>query len=167
MIQNALIASVIALAALLGLQTVRLSNEQAAHAETVAAFAKAAEKASKDLAKATEEARKKEQALQAQANLDRREADEAIQALVDARNMLRAIRLRNKADAAKLPAAPEPAGTAQVATEHDGAELSGQIGSAEEDEALRADIIRFELMYCYRQYDRAADRKQEQAGGSE
>lgn len=164
---QALIAVAIALAALLGLQTVRLANEQAAHSKTDAACKESKRVAAEELAAATTEARQKERALQTQANLDRREADEAIKGLVDARNMLRAIRLRNKADAAKLPTAPEPAGTAQTTPEPDRAELSGATGSAEEDEALRADIIRVELQSCYRAYERAAGIDQIEKGGAD
>ena len=153
---QALIAAVIALCALLGVQTVRLSSEQSAHAKTVAAYAQAKAKAAEELARATTEARQKEQALQAKANQDRRESDETIEALTRQRNALRAERLRNQAaSAAQLPATTEPARAAQAGPKPDGAELSGSTGSAEEDEALRADIIRIELNSCYRSYDRA------------
>lgn len=149
-------AAVIALCALLGLQTVRLSSEQSAHAKTVAAYAQEKAKAAEELAHATTAARQKEQALQAQANQDRKQSDETIEALTRQRNALRAERLRNQAaNTAKLPATTEPAGTSQAAAEPDRAELSGSTGSAEEDEALRADMIRIELLSCYRAYDRA------------
>lgn len=156
---NYILGVVIAgLVAAIGWQSIELSNERADHAKTVTAYAQAKEKAAGELAKVTAGARQKEQALQASANQDRREADETIEALTRQRNALRAERLRDNAatNAAKLPATTEPPGTAQAGSEPDRAELSGQIGSAEEDEALRADMIRIELMGCYRAYDRAA-----------
>ncbi|XVJ69957.1 MAG: hypothetical protein HEQ39_10070 [Rhizobacter sp.] len=156
MIQNALIAVIAMFAVLLGVQTLRLSNEQAAHAKTVAACATAKQDAAEKLATETAKARKTEQQLQIKINQDRRQADEAIEALTRQRNALRAERLRNNAaNAAKLPAPSESAGAAQAGPDPDGTELSGSTGSAEEDEALRADIIRIELKSCYSAYERA------------
>ena len=154
---QALVAVVIALAALLGLQTIRLANEQAAHSKTDAACKEDKRVAAEHLANETAEARKKEQALQSKANEDRRASDETIDDLTRQRNALRAERLRYNAaaNAAKLPAATEPAGAAQAAPEPDRSELPGSVGSAEEDEALRADIIRVELKTCYSAYERA------------
>lgn len=161
---QAFIAAIIALAALLGLQTVRLSNEQAAHAKTVAKFAQEKQQAADKLSEATTKARETEQAMQAKANTDRRQADEAIKSLTRQRNALRAERLRNNAATTitSLPSAPISAGAAQISTKPDSAQLSGSIGSAEEDEALRADIIRIELLSCYAIYDRARNQSQEQ-----
>ncbi|HEV6964631.1 MAG TPA: hypothetical protein VK305_04385 [Roseateles sp.] len=150
----------IVLAALLGWQTVRLSDEQAAHAKTHLACEAGKRQAADQLAALTADARRKENDLRAAADNTRRKSDEAIAAIARQRDAI-AQRLRNQAKpaAAQLPGAPAPAGAEEVAPRGDGPELPGPI-RAGLDEAARAEVIRVELLGCYEAYDAAQKSQQ-------
>ena len=112
------------------------------------------------LAQATAKARDTEQALVAKVETIQETTHAQLTALAAQRDDLRR-RLRAAATATRaadsVPAATITAATAQATAGSDSPELSGQAGYDLVSEAYRADVIRFQLASCERQYDAARD----------
>lgn len=111
------------------------------------------------LAQATAKARDTEQALVARVETIQEESHAQITALATQRDDLRR-RLRQSTAARtadSLPTSAAVATTAQATAGSDSPELSGQAGYDLVSEAYRADVIRFQLASCERQYDAARD----------
>jgi hypothetical protein len=160
MIQALAIVIVLLLGAV-GYQTVRVADEQASHERTKTDCATVKQRLSDELAAKTTAARVTEQALQADANQARRATDEAVAELTRQRDAIRADRLRIAANRVRPVPVPSPAptaGTSKAEPRDLGAELSGAIAGAEEDEALRAGVIQENLKSCYAQYDSAREK---------
>ncbi len=142
---------------LAGLQTVRLANEQADHAKTVATYATERTNAANALAKATDERRALENRIAVAINLNREKDRDQIAALTRRADAL-ARSLRDRPDrpaAANLPQGGDPATAGQGADLGTGLGLYRQDGEFLVGEAARADRLRVALAACYRDYEAA------------
>lgn len=111
------------------------------------------------LAAATVKARDTEQALSAKVETIQEESHAQITAIAAQRDDLRR-RLRQSTatrTADSLPTSTTITTPAQVAAGSDSTVISGQAGYDLVSEAYRADVIRFQLASCERQYDAARD----------
>lgn len=111
------------------------------------------------LAQATAKARDTEQALVAKVETIQETTHAQLTALAaqrdDLRRRLRQATATRPADS--LPTSTTVATPAQATAGSDSPELSGQAGYDLVSEAYRADVIRFQLASCERQYDAARD----------
>jgi hypothetical protein len=157
-------AAALVLAVLLLGQTFRLHTAQLETAHVEAREAKAAQAYADERAKAalqfaakSEANRKAETNLNKQAAATRQKTNEKIAAL-DARAgdlLERVRRAEARASGADVPGSSPAAGDRQAGPGGDGAELLGSLGTADVQEAKRADTIRLHLAACYADYDRA------------
>lgn len=121
-----------------------------------AGYARATAEATAAALKATNEAKQRESALQADADTERREKSHEINRL-RSEHAAAIERLRHRPErptttTGHLPAPAVPGATAAGCT---GAELYRQDGQVLRGESLRAEQIRIELKACYAQYERA------------
>ena len=164
MIERVLIAAVLALAALLGLQTMRLSSEREAHANTRTQAAE--DRAAYDHERARVAiafGKSVTQALAAQQAL----ADQFIQAQEEKHAQVSAARadadrLRDRLRAQQSqarPAATDVPSTAEVAAPGQalpsGAVIPERVGDGLVSLALRADELRADAIACHRAYESA------------
>lgn len=150
-----------ALGALLLAQTVRLHGSQLAEAKAITTLAnERAESNATALAK-QERVRNAERSLFNDSSESRKQINDQVRVL-SARNasLLERVRLaeeRSSTGRANLPSTASTTGTGQAGTGDSGAELLGSLGTADVQEASRADLIRLHLASCYRDYDRARE----------
>lgn len=142
---------------LAGLQTVRLADEQADHAKTVATYATQRTNAAEALTTAIGERRALENRIATAIHLNREKDRDQITALTRRADAL-AVSLRDRANRPVATDVPQggdtaPAGTAAgVGT---GLGLYRQDGEFLVGEAARANRLRIALAACYRDYEAA------------
>lgn len=164
MIERALIAAVLALAALLGLQTLRLSNERADHqatktqaAEDRAAYDRERARVAVAFGKSVTQALATQQALTnqfVQAQEEKHEQVSAARAVADRlRGRLRAQQSQARPTATNVPGAAETATPGQALPS--GAVIPAGVGDSLVSLALRADELRADAIACHRAYDSA------------
>ena len=164
MIERALIAAVLALAALLGLQTLRLANEREAHANTRTQAAEAraaydAERARVAVAfgKSVTASLAAQQALTnqfIQAQEEKHVQVSAARADADRlRDRLRAQQSQARPTATNVPGAAEAATSGQALPS--GAVIPAGVGDSLVSLALRADELRADAIACHRAYESA------------
>lgn len=158
MIERALIAAVLALAALLGLQTLRLADERTDHQATKAQAAEDRVTAASALTELQGQYRQVETNLTAALTIEREQANEARTHHARRVDVLLG-RLRDaQARAAatpNVPGTPAPAAPGKAPSGGDEPLVPRQIGEEDVFEAGRAEDIRTALLGCYRSYDRA------------
>ncbi len=164
MIERALIAAVLALAALLGLQTLRLSSEREAHANTRtqaaedrATYDRERTRVAVAFGKSVTDSLAAQQALSDQFIQVQEEKHAQVSAARADADRLRD-RLRAQQSQAR-PAATDVPGAAEAATPGQalpsGAVIPAGVGDSLVSLALRADELRAEAQACYRAYDAA------------
>lgn len=141
---------------LVGVQTWRLHNAQLEELEAKTTLSNERAAAAVALAKQEQEHRDKERSLQASANQSRKETNEAL-SLSNARrdDLLKRLRNSKATDNRCVSEATTTTSTADARSSDAGGELPGSLGEEDVQEASRADIIRLELISCYRQYEDA------------
>lgn len=166
MIERVLIAAVLALAALLGLQTLRLSSEREAHANTRTQAAE--DRATYDrerarvaiaFGKSVTQALATQQELTTKAAKTQEKYHATVSDLAAARDDLLE-RLRNaeaqaRPNATNVPGTPEAASAAGVRPEVAGGLIPRRIGERDVRAHHRADLIRAFAIACDRQYNDA------------
>lgn len=152
-------AAAIALAVLLGTQTWRLHLAQLEVAATTTQLANERAAAAVELAEAQAAARNTETKMNTVAAETRKETHDQVRTLTTQRNALldRVRRAEARAAAAQLPQASATACSGAPASGDHGSELLATIGTADVEEANRADTLRLHLLACYRQYDAARE----------
>ena len=164
MIERALIAAVLALAALLGLQTLRLSSERADHqatktqaAEDRAAYDRERARVAVAFGKSVTESLAAQQALSdqfIQAQEEKHVQVSAARADADRlRDRLRAQQSQARPAASDVPGAAEAAAPGQALPS--GAVIPPRVGDDLVSLALRADELRADAIACHRAYDSA------------
>lgn len=164
MIERALIAAVLALAALLGLQTLRLSSEREAHANTRtqaaedrAAYDRERARVAVAFGKSVTESLAAQQALSDQFIQVQEEKHAQVSAARADADRLRD-RLRAQQSQAR-PAATDVPGAAEAATPGQalpsGAVIPAGVGDSLVSLALRADELRADAIACHRAYESA------------
>jgi hypothetical protein len=166
LLERILIAAVLALAALAGLQTVRLAEERTAHAETrtqaaaaktayanertrvAVAFGKSVTQALTTQQELMTKAAKTQENLHATLNDLSAHRDRLLGELRDAKD-------RARADAADLSGAPQAAQPAGVRPDPAGGLVPRRLGERDVRSAYRADAIRAFAAACIRQHDDA------------
>lgn len=159
-----LIAAVLALAALLGLQALRLSNERAAHqttktqaAEDRAAYDRERARVAIAFGKSVTQALAVQQSLMDQAAQAQEEKHAQVSAArADAdrlRDRLRAQQSQARPATADVPSAAEAAASVQALPS--GAVIPAGVGDSLVSLALRADELRADAIACHRAYDSA------------
>jgi signal transduction histidine kinase len=165
-IQRVLIAAVLALAALLGLQTLRLSNEREAHANTrtqaaeaKTAYADERTRVAVAFGKSITQALATQQELTTKAAKTQEKFHATVSDLAAARDdllgQLRDAKAQARPDAADLRGAPEAAASAGVRPEVAGGLIPRRIGERDVRAHHRADLIRAFAIACDRQYNDA------------
>lgn len=166
MIERILIAAVLALAALLGLQTLRLSNEREAHANTRTqaaedrtAYANERTRVAVAFGKSVTQALATQQELMTKAAKTQENYHATVSDLAASRDDLLE-RLRNaeaqaRPDAADVPGSTEAAALAGVRPEATGGLIPRRIGERDVRAHHRADLIRAFAIACDRQYQDA------------
>lgn len=166
MIERILIAAVLALAALLGLQTLRLSNEREAHANTRtqaaedrAAYDRERARVAVAFGKSVTQALATQQELMTKAAKIQENYHATVSDLAASRDDL-LDRLRNaeaqaRPDAADVPGSTEAAALAGVRSEAAGGLIPRRIGERDVRAHHRADLIRAFAIACDRQYQDA------------
>lgn len=163
-IERALIALVLALAALAGWQTLQLSDEREAHANTRtqaaedrATYDRERARVATAFGKSVTQALTVQQELMAQAaqaQEDKHEQVSAARAVADdLRRRLRAQPTEARSDPADVPGAAEVATPGQALPS--GAVIPAGVGDSLVSLALRADEIRADAIACHRAYDAA------------
>lgn len=156
-------AAILALLGALWYTHSNLQDERLAHAATKAEHAlQLAEEQAARLAQAAahleqaEKARQKEQALQAQIDINRKDANAKITAARATADDLRSrLRKPTKTPYSRAPAPSGLAGDSAAAGISHGAVVLGTLGEEDVSEAERAEVIRVELLACYASYDAA------------
>ena len=166
MIERVLIAAVLALAALLGLQTLRLSSEREAHANTrtqaaedrttydrertrvAVAFGKSVTQALATQQELTTKAAKTQEKFHATVSDLSASRDDLLERLRNAEAQARP-------DAANVPGSTEAAALAGVRPEAAGGLIPRRIGERDVRAHHRADLIRAFAIACDRQYQDA------------
>jgi len=151
------IAAFLVAAGLAIVQTLRLHTAQLDQAEAAVALATERREAAVRLAQEQAQVRKTENTLQASAAQTRNDIHAATFAITTERDaLLNRVRLAEaRAAKAALSRASAAAGTPEAGPVGDGTGLLATIGSADVDEAYRANLIRVALLGCYRDYDAA------------
>ncbi len=146
------------LAVLLGLQTWRLHTAQIDLATNLVAIAGVRTKAATDLAESEKKARETESTLNESAAQTRKETNEKITDLTArSTSLLDRVRIAEaRAATTKLSQASTTTSDGSVAGRSDGTELLGSLGTADVEEATRAETIRLHLKACYADYNRVA-----------
>lgn len=143
---------------LLALQTVRLDGAQTDLAKAKEVLEQEHAVAAAALTVSTIAARETELGLGVSAAATRKETNDQVQALSRQRDdLLQRVRIAESkaATAALVSKATAVAYTGPAARVGDPAELLGTLGSADVEEATRAETIRLHLAACYRQYEQA------------
>lgn len=152
------------IAALLGfttLQTVRLHEAEQALSQAEVAASASARAAAEALAKAQKDYRNKEHALLSQTAEIKRKSNEQINALSAQRSeLLKRVRHAEARAATNLlvPRSNKDPGNGETPSGDAPTEFLGSLGSADVEEAARADQIRLSLLACYEQYDSVRDK---------
>lgn len=163
---RALIAVVLALAALLGLQTLRLSSEREAHANTrtqaaeaKAAYANERTRVAAAFGKSVTQALATQQEMTAKAAKTQETYHATVSDLAAARDdllgQLRDAKAQARPDAADVPGSTEAAALAGVRPEAAGGLIPRRIGERDVRAHHRADLIRAFAIACDRQYQDA------------
>lgn len=150
------IVALATLGSLYAIQTVKLHGVQLqlARVNIQAADERAASAAK--LADAQGKLRQIEQNLNTTAFEIRKESNEKVQSLVAQRDaLLRRVRLAEAgaATSALVSRITTDPGNRETLSGDTQSELLGSLGTADVEEAVRAEIIRTELLACYKQYD--------------
>lgn len=148
--------TVLVLGGLLAYQTLRLHDAQLELGRADVAAAAQQQAASEALAVAEQAARAKESQLQTEIDDLRGHSNAQITTLLAQRDALLArVRTAEARARAAVPVPSTRSDTEARATPSgdSGAELLGSLGSADVEEAARADLIRTHLLTCYRQYE--------------
>lgn len=146
------------LGSLLVVQTIRLDIAQTEAEDAIEALANETSLAQAALAISNIAAREKEQGLNNSAGATRKETNEKIRTLTAQRDdLLKRVRIaESKAASAAHLSKSNPASCSGTASKgSDGAQLLGSLGSADVEEATRADTIRVQLLACYKHYEDA------------
>ena len=149
-------AAILALLGALWYTHSNLQDERLAHAATKAEHAlQMAEEQAARLG-LSEGFRAAEQALQAQINTTRKDANEKIAAARATADDLRSrLRKLTKTPYSLVPPPSGLAGDSAAAGIGDGSVVLGTLGEEDVSEAERAEVIRLELLACYASYDAA------------
>jgi len=150
------ILGIIFLLAGFGYQLLQLKNARIEVAETKQALSDERSRAAAKLADAQAEIRQAEQKINSSVLEVRRETNEKVLSLVAQRNdLLKRVRLAEArvATNALVPRTTADSGTRETPSGDNQPELLGSIGTKDVEEAGRADLIRNQLIACYKQYD--------------
>jgi hypothetical protein len=141
---------------LLAVQTWRLHNAQLEELQAKATLSNERAAASLSLAKQEKAHREKELSLQATADQTRKETNEAINLSATRRDVLLK-RLRQSKPSANrcVSEATSATSTTYAGSAAVGSVFPGSLGEEDVQEASRGDLIRVELIACYRQYEDA------------
>ena len=152
------ITLLVAAGGLLITQTMRLHTSQLEIAKLELEMSDARAQTAIAVEAASASARRTEQGLSLSSATTRKETNEAIRNLTTQRDALLRRLLNaetNRTSSTPLPQATSATSARGIAPANSGAEFLGSFGSADVEEALRADTIRLQLVACYRQYEEA------------